>query len=198
MAARRGEPSGRCKACAHPERVRIELLLAGGASRRAVAAKYQLGHYALARHWRNHVSDERRTNLVLGPVQRASLAARVAEESESVIDHFKSVRAGLYGLYDAAVTAGDRIGGAMLAGRLHENLNSMARLTGQLATSPLVQFNQQNNFFSSDPAFAEFQARLIATLRPFPEARNAVISEFERVERAAPQLTHGAQVYDAA
>lgn len=166
----------------HLERSRIELLMAGGASHRSVGAKFGLSHYALGRHWANHVNAERKASLVMGPVTKAALAARLSEESHSVLDHLKSVRAGLYALYDAAVTAGDRTGGALLAGRLHENLGKMALLTGQLAQSPLVQINQQNVLIN-DPGFAQFQQQLIAVLRRFPDARNAVVAEFERLER---------------
>jgi hypothetical protein len=204
MPAHRGEPSGRCTVCSHAEHTRIDLLLAGGASQRSLSRKFHLSHYAIGRHWAGHVSDERKASLVLGPVQRQELAARLSEESTSVIDHFRAVRAGLYQLYRAALDAGDASGGSLLAGRLHENLNAMARLTGQLATSPLVQINNntQNNFLTADPAFAAFQARLIAALRPFPDARNAVIAEFERLEvpdvqSAAPQLTHERSAYNA-
>jgi hypothetical protein len=157
-------------------------LVAGGASHRAVGKKFGLSHYCIGRHWANHVNAERKAALVLGPVTRAAMAARLSEESESVLDHLKSVRAGLYALYDAAVTAGDRTGGALLAGRLHENLGKMAQLTGQLAQSPLVQVNQ-TNVFVNDPGFAQFQQQLIGVLRRFPDARNAVVAEFERLER---------------
>lgn len=199
MAAMKGKPTGSCKTCVHPERVRIELLLAGGASRRAVAGKYHLGHHALARHWRNHVSDERRTALTLGPVQREALASRVAEESTSVIDHFRAVRAGLYSLYDAAVTAGDGTTGATVAGRLLECLNSMARITGQLASSPLVQYNTQNNYlkFSESPEFIAFMERMTVLLEPYPEARLAIFHAVRALDQQAdvlPQLEdHGAE-----
>jgi hypothetical protein len=145
------------------------------------------------------LSDERKANLVLGPVQRQELASRVSEESASVMDHLRAVRAGLYSLFNVTLEAGDASTGALVAGRLHENLRDIARLTGQLASSPLVQINnnqQTANFFLADPAFAAFQARLIAALRPFPEARAAIIAEFERIEppaalaSSAPQLTH--------
>jgi len=161
------------------ERVRIELLQSGGASVRAIAKKYGLNHYSVHRHWHHHVSEERKANLMLGPVQRQALAARVAEESESVLDHLKSVRAGLYQLYEAALSAGDPVGGAMLAGRLHENLNSMARLTGQLASSPLVQ-NTTNVFLL--PQFAEVQAVLVRVLAAHPAARADVIRSFREME----------------
>jgi hypothetical protein len=97
------------------------------------------------------------------------------------------------------LTAGDRFSVATVAGRLHENLRDVARLTGELASSPLVQ-QTTNNFFLNDPQFAAFQARLIATLRPFADARSAVIAEFSRLEtpvadRAPPQLTHEQTAY---
>ena len=191
MPAHRGEPNGRCTVCSHVEHQRINLQLAGGAKQRPLARKYGLSHHAIGRHWAGHVSDERKAALILGPVQRQALAAQVSEESSSVMDHFRAVRAGLYSLYSAALEARDAHGGALLAGRLHENLNAMARLTGQLASSPLVQINnnQTTNFFIHDPAFAAFQGRLIAALRPFPEARGAIIAEFERIE-PLPQLIH--------
>jgi hypothetical protein len=186
LPAHRGQ-NGRCTVCGHAERVRIELLLAGGAGQRPIARKYSLSHHAISRHWSAHVTDERRSALVLGPVQREALASHLMEESSSVIDHYRAVRAGLYALYDAAVTAGDRNGGALLAGRLHENLAALARLTGQLAMSPLVQVNQTNIFFN-DPAFASFQADLIRVLSHFPAARDAVLIEFSRLEAAPAHL----------
>ena len=189
-------PSGACKVCAHSERIRIELLLAaGGASHASIGRKYGLTRHSLGRHWDNHVSAQRKAALAFGPVNREALASRVAEESSSVIDHFRAIRAGLYHLYDAAVTANDGQTGAQLGGRLIECLNSMARITGQLATSSLVSVTQ-NNFFLADPAFATFQARLIAALRPFPDARNAVIAEFERIESATASPAHKGVTYE--
>jgi hypothetical protein len=184
VAKRTVKPNGKCAVCKHPERVRIEMLRSQGAAVRALARKFGLkNHYVVHSHWTHHVSDERKASLALGPVTRQALAARVAEESESVIDHYRAVRAGLYTLYDAAVTAGDRLGGSMLAGRIHENLAAMARLTGQLASSPLVQINQQN-IFVNDPEFAQFQARLIAILARHPAALDEVVVEFESLERS--------------
>ena len=184
MPAHKG--SSTCTVCKHVERVRIELLLAGGASQTAVAAKYRLSKHAVHRHWANHVSDERRAALALGPVQRQELAARVSEESASVLDHLKAVRAGLYQMFSAALDAGDRISGGLIAGRLHENLNAMARITGQLASSPLVQVNNQTNLFLL-PEFADVQATLIRVLAPHPAARADVIRAFRQLEQQVPR-----------
>lgn len=203
-------PNGKCGVCIHVERARIELMISGGASHPAIGRKFKLTKDTVYRHWHHHVTEERRAALALGPVSRLALASRVSEESESVLDHFKAARAGLWQVYDSAVTAGDAHGTALLAGRIHENLNSIAKITGVLASSPLVQINntQQttNNVLLADPAFASFQARLISVLRAYPEARDAVIREFSRLEaqpqpaadeRAAPQLTRDAVTIDA-
>ena len=185
MSWERGRPTGRCTVCAHADRTRIELLLAGGAGQKSVADKYGLSKDSVHRHWHSHVGEERKAALLLGPVQAQALAAKVAEESESVIDHHKATRAGLYQFYTTALEAGDRNSGAMLAGRLTEVNNAIARITGELAHSPLVQSNTVNVFMHTRE-FAEFQGRLIAVLHRFPEAREAVIAEFEKLEAVEP------------
>jgi len=87
----RKKPNGRCSVCTHVERLRIELLVATGAHQRAVAKKFGISKDALSRHWLSHVDDERRVALQFGPVERERLASLVAEESTSVIDHFRAV-----------------------------------------------------------------------------------------------------------
>jgi transposase-like protein len=184
MPAHKGHPGG-CRVCAHTDRTRIELLLADGAGQSAIARKYGLSKDSVHRHWRDHVSEERRAALMFGPVQRMALETHVSEEAVSLIDHYRAVRAGLYKQFNAADEVNDRNGVALMAGRLLRCLDSMARLTGQLAQSPLVQNNTINNFFL-EPAFASFQADLIRVLSRFPEARASVLQEFERLEAAAP------------
>jgi hypothetical protein len=179
-----------CETCSHGERYRAELLLAGGASIRSVSSKLSIPYHSLRRHWLNHVSPERKRALIMGPVVVTNLAEKIADENMSVLDHLRSVRAGLYALYDAAVSASDRTGGALLAGKLHENLGVVARLTGQLAQSPLV--NIQNNFFIS-PEFAAVQSALLHVLSAHPSARDAVVREFRQLEARA-----NAKVIDAA
>ena len=198
MSARKGQPSGKCAVCGHADQVRIELLLAGGAGQAAVGRKFNLSKDTIHRHWHNHVTMERRAMLVMGPVPRQALAAQVCEENSSVLDichcscgPVEAIRRRL----DAA------IGHAVHCspGKLHQFLSITARTTGELAQSPLVSItnNQQNiGLMIETPEFAEFQARLVAVLRDFPEARLAVLREFEHLEsstnppvESVPQLT---------
>jgi hypothetical protein len=191
LPAHKGQDGG-CKVCAHPERVGIELLLAGGAGQKAVGQKYGISKDSVHRHWHGHVSEERRARLLVGPVQKQALAARVAEENSSVIDNLRIIRAGLFESFDTALRAGDRNGVAQLTGRLQENLRIAGNITGELAQSPLVQLTQ-NNLFIGDPAFARFQADLVRVLTKHPEALADVVHEFERISTPSvplPALEH--------
>jgi hypothetical protein len=137
--------------------------------------------------------------LTLGPVRREQLASRVGEESEAIIDHLKAARAAIYQVLDAALEAGDRNGVALLTGRLHENLRELAKLTGQIAASPLIsnQTNVQNNIFVS-PAFAQLQCALLEALRPHSAARADVVRALRNLESrsAMPSLPHAGQVIE--
>jgi len=190
-----GRPPGHCKVCQHPERARIELLLAGGAGFSAVARKFNFGCAdPLARHWRKHVSDARKAALALGPVQVQALAARCAEESESVLDHHRATRAGLYHVYSTAIEAGDSVTVASVAGRLTEVNNAIARITGEIASSPLVQNNTVHVVMQS-PEVQRFLADLAHELKPYPEALRAVrdwleVREASAAPQALPALEH--------
>jgi hypothetical protein len=183
--------------CRHVEKARIELLIAGGASHRSVGAKFGLSHYSIGRHWK-HTPEERKVALAIGPVKQAALAARACEESESVLDGLKAVRAGLWQVYCNAVEASDKTGTALLAGRLNENYNSIARLTGQIMSSPMIQNNTiiNNNSLSvrENAEYEALQARILHVLESHPDALRAVIAELERANnQALPALEHHAQ-----
>ena len=182
-----------CAVCLHVRRTELELELAGGARQTAVARKYGIGHDSISRHWRQHIDEARKARLLVGPVQQAALAARICEENSSVIDNLRVIRAGLFESFDLALKAGDRNSAAQLAGRLQENLRIVANITGELSASPFVQVNN-TSVFMHDPGFARFQADLMHVLSRFPDARDAVIAEFLRIDPtpSLPALEHQA------
>jgi transposase-like protein len=93
MARQKGSRPGRCQGCNHLERVRIERLLASGASIKAAARKFAIDHHALRRHWHNHVSAEARALYVAGPgAGKDELQEIVADETLALIDHYRIVR----------------------------------------------------------------------------------------------------------
>lgn len=180
---------GPCKVCAHHEVLRIELILASGAGQLAVARKFGLSKDSVARHWHRHVSDERKAALIVGPAALQSLGAKVGEEAESVLDLHKAVRAPLWAAYAAAAEAGDAVTLDRLSGRLTDSISATGRLTGELASSPLVQNNVQINLIAN-PEFERFRSNLLRVLSRFPDAARAVIAEFQRLDAPSAPAHH--------
>src|SRR5947208_14837883 len=181
MARQRGSRTGRCQGCNHLERVRIERLLAAGASIKGAARKFAIDYHALRRHWRNHVSAEARAAYTTGAA-KGQLEELVADESLALIDHCRIVRGALYKGFGAAAELGDGNSLALLAGRLHENFRDCGRLTGELQRGPLL--NVQNNILVN-PDYTRVIARIVSAVAPYPEAREAVIAALRDLDAAS-------------
>jgi hypothetical protein len=154
--------------------VRIERLLAAGASIKGTARKFEIDYHALRRHWINHVSAEARAAYIAGAgATKDQLEEIVADESLALIDHYGIVRGALYKGFGAASEVGDGNSLALLAGRLHENFRDCGRLTGELQRGPLL--NIQNNVLVN-LNYAKAIARIVSAVAPYPEAREAVIA----------------------
>lgn len=195
-------PSGRCAVCRHQERYRIELLLAGGASKRAVAERFQVHPDAAWRHWTHHVAIERKAQIIAGPLKLSELAERANAEGLSLLDYLAAIRATLLSQFQAAAEAGDRFATAALSGRLLEVLREIGRLTGELGKVAGVSIHNHNTLVLNSPIFADVQVTLIRALQPYPEARAAVVGalrDLERRARSTPMIEARAEgVSDAA
>ena len=181
--ATKGERSGRCQACKHPERYRAEVMLAGGASCRAVADKFSIPHDALWRHWRNHVDDKRKGEIIAGPLKLSELAARAAEEGLSLLDYLGLIRSTLLTQFTAAAEAGDKHGTATVAGRLLECLREIGRLTGELRSAVGSVGVTNNIMVLNSPAFAELQQMLLQRLAAYPDARASVLAGLRELDQ---------------
>ena len=138
MGRQKGSRTGRCRGCNHLERVRIERLLATGASIKGTARKFAIDSHALRRHWINHVSPEARATYIAGTgATKDQLEEIVADESLSLIDNYRIVRCGLYKGFGAASELADPNSLAVLAGRLHENFRDYWRLR-EIGEAPRV------------------------------------------------------------
>jgi hypothetical protein len=168
---------GQCAVCTHPDRGRIEALVCGGASHRAVAKRFggSLNKDNLSRHFKNHVTRERRAELVAGPGKVEELANAAAAESRGLLDQLSIVRSVLLNQFLTAAEAGDRSGVANIAGRLLESLRALGRLTGELREVTGVTVNNVLNLFAS-PEFTALQDGLLLVARAHPEARADIVA----------------------
>jgi hypothetical protein len=190
-------PSSRiCALCQHVRRIEIELALARGVAQNAVARSHGISKFVVHRHWHEHVDAERRARLLIGPVQRAALAARVAEENTSILDNIMVTRAALYERLEAALKAADDGAVTRLTGRLHENFRLTADITGEIQKSPMIS-NTTNILLH--PAVARMEAFMLAALEDEPTARLKLLRAFQRAEmsegaeqqpRALPAIEH--------
>jgi hypothetical protein len=182
--------SPQCQVCKHPERWRIELLRAGGASLDALSAKFGIHRDSIWRHWQKHVSAEMKAGYLTGPIQLQDLAAKAADTGASVLDHLHAVRIVLMGHLATATEAGDGRAAAYIAGRLTATLETIARISGEpgdLARS--TTFNITNNVavLENNPAFAKVQATLLRALAPHPQARADVVAALRDMDAGSAQ-----------
>jgi len=165
----------RCTICNHPARPQIDLAIATGLSKRAIAERFGISRDAVWRHARAHLTAEMRAALATKLLQREGDTRRILlEEVACVTEALKAIRGPLFSLYLVAVDTGDSKAAAAL--RLHENLALIAKLTGELV--PHASTNITNILLSPD--FQRLRTELIRVLARYPEARAEVAAVFRQ------------------
>jgi hypothetical protein len=179
----------RCTVCQHLQRAAIDLTIAAGVGHRQIAEKYGLGHHAVFRHGRDHLSPEVKAALALKLIQReGDTRAVLLDEGVSVVQALQAVRAPLFGMYLRAVDCNDPANAAKLASRLHESLALSAKLTGQLL--PASKTTITNIVISED--YQRLRNELLRALRRHPDAIRDVTAIFRRVgQDAAREMERG-------
>src|SRR5215468_549050 len=176
----------RCTICNHPARPQIDLAIATGLAKRAVATRFGVSRDAVWRHAQAHLSAEMRAALATKLLQREGDTRRMLlEEGAGVSEALKAIRGPLFGLFLAAVDTGDNKAAAALSGRLHENLALVAKLTGELV--PHAGTSITNVLLSPD--FQRLRTELIRVLAHYPEAQAQVAAVFRQAGvRAAVEM----------
>src|SRR5690349_22204067 len=176
----------RCTICNHPARPQIDLAIAAGVAKRAVAERFGVSRDAVWRHGQTHLTAEMRAALATKLLQREGDTRRILlEEGAGVSEALKAIRGPLFGLFLAAVDTGANKAAAALSGRLHENLALVAKLTGELV--PHAATSITNVLLSPD--FQRLRAGLIRLLARYPEAQAEVAAVFRQAGlRAATEM----------
>jgi hypothetical protein len=165
-------PNGRCRACRHPERLRLDYLLSTGASQPALAKKFELSKDVVWRHNQSHIAEEFRRRVKIGPFEsEENLRKLCAEGGASVIDNLRAIYRGLASRWLVAFESGADQTLSLLTIRMQSNLELQAKITKELAPpgaygGPVVT----NNFYVSPQYLTVLRVAAVA-LRPYPEAR---------------------------
>jgi hypothetical protein len=185
----------RCTICNHPARPQIDLAIATGLSKRAIAQRFGVSRDAVWRHAQAHLTAEMRAALATKLLQREGDMRRILlEEGASVVEALKAIRGPLFGLFLVAIDTGDSKAAAVLSGRLHESLALAAKLTGELV--PHAGATITNVLLSPD--FMRLRAELLQVLQRYPEARDEVAAVFRRAGlKAAGEMAAAAKMIEA-
>src|SRR5438874_10025609 len=167
----------RCTICNHPARPQIDLAIATGLAKRAVAERFGVSRDAVWRHAQAHLTAETRAALATRLLQREGDTRRILlEEGTGVTEALKAIRGPLFGLFLAAVDTVDNKAPAALSGRLHENLALVAKLTGELVPHAGISITT----ILLSPDFQRLRAELIRVLARYPEAQAQVAAVFRQ------------------
>ncbi len=153
-----------CTVCTHPRRHEIDECLVSGQSNRGIAKRIGLDDAAVFRHRNAHLPAE---------VAKAHEAREVARAD----DLLAQVR----GLHDRALALLDR---AERDGKTRDALlaireaASTLRLQGEVL-GQIQSAAQVNVAIVASPEWTGLQARIVAALAPFPDARAAVAAAIE-------------------
>jgi hypothetical protein len=165
-----------CEACRHTERARIEFLRMSGVSLRTLQKQFGVSKDVILRHVRNHMSPQRKAELVAGPAAVEGLAEAAADESKSLLDYLSITRSVLFNQFLACAEAGDRNGVAAVAGRLLDTLREVGRLTGELRSIAGINVTNNTVNFIGSPEFSQLSAGLLGIARAHPAARADIIT----------------------
>ena len=175
-----------CVTCEHPERARIDYLLARGERPLAVSRKFNVSHHSLYRHAAAHISPEFRNVVTSSPLQSLeSLQKLACESGASVVDNLQAIYSALSSRFLDSFEAGDDARLAVLTSRMHQNLEIRARISKELLPAGST-FNQTNNILLCDTS------QLIKILAPFPEARKAIVDFYSQKSAPVRQIEHAA------
>jgi hypothetical protein len=177
MPRRPGHREGSCKTCLHPERTRIDYLIATAAPLKPLATRFGLKPSSLYNHSKKHISPEYRAAVRLGPFESEErLRQLCAENGVSIVETLRAVNAGVSARWLVAFEAGADDTFVSLTGQIRKNLELLARLTRELVPQASVVTTTNNLMLFDHPEYVQAIAGIAEALRPFPEARQAVVS----------------------
>src|SRR5215470_10266742 len=175
-----------CTICFHHARGRIDSLLVCSAGTHwqlppALAKKFGVSADALWRHGKNHISDEYRAAVKIGPFESEdALRKLLAETGASVLDRYNAVYLGHLSRWLVALESGNDDAMIKHGSVMAALLAKVGILTREMLPPGAHQQITQN--FFATPDFYSFQRRALKVLRRFPEVLDAWREEF------APQI----------
>ena len=148
-----------CSICRHERRKMIDGELIEGVPLRDIARRYGVSKDALARHKSEHLPER---------LSRAKAAETVAS-ADNLLDQLDQLRKRAMSLLDQAEAAGDFSTALRGVREARACLETLAEVSGELNRQPVIVLTQH-------PEWVDLRGRIVAALRPFPDARLHVLA----------------------
>jgi hypothetical protein len=185
----RGTPANRgkcgpggCAVCRHPKRHAIDLRLTYGDSARSVAEMFEVHYDAVLRHKNSHLSAAMQAAiLTASKPSPADVEALTKSESEGLLAALVTMRARLAQHARACADVGDHKGAIRAEQVTLANLETVARLVGQLISRSEVV----SKSYLITPDYLRVRQILIEELRPHPEIASRVARRIAALENEA-------------
>ena len=156
-----------CPVCAHEKRQEIEKALLGSAKLPEIAQRFSLPKWSLYRHKQRHLPAR---------LKKAQEAQEMTD-ADSLLGQMKYLQAKALTILQTAEKSGKL---KIALGAIHEareNLELLAKLTGDLKEGPTV------NILVS-PAWVTLRTIILRTLESYPEARLKITEALKEVDGA--------------
>lgn len=175
-----------CTICAHPRRPEIDHSLANRVSEHRVAKRFGVSRDAIHRHKKKHLPPQLEAALLSqnGNVSVVDLEKLRKSESEGLLQTLVWQKAHVLQQIDNAVANMDPVAVAKFHDVLLKNQQTIAKLVGELAGHTR---NIVTNILIM-PEYLELRHALMQALAPFPEARKAMASTLQSLERQPPPV----------
>jgi hypothetical protein len=154
-----------CTVCAHPERAEIDRRTVLRLPYRTIADQFGVSKTALIRHAKQHLPE----------TLRLAEQARKAEEADRLLWDLRRLQARTLAALGEAEGAGDLPTALRAVKEARENLTLMMKARGDLDERPVLNV-------LVNPQWISLRTEIVAALRPFPEAREAVAERLRVIE----------------
>lgn len=180
-----------CTVCLHGRLSEINKALVLGTGLRQTSNRFaqwgRLSIYALHRHAHAHISDKAKAAIIAGAqsqtdaIDQAELKAHTERRNlADLLYHRQIIEQEIGRARDLL----DFTAISSLEARLHANILQTSRLIGELPTAP----STVHNTLIITPEYARFRTALVTALKPYPDARRAVIGVLREMD--GPTLEH--------
>ena len=179
-----------CQVCECKDRYRIEFALARRVSVKVLARRYNVHADSIYRHRRHHVPANVMQDLrKKADMPEQELEKLRIEESGGLLEHLVVQRAKLYQLIDSCEDLGDFPHAIAAHTRVTANLELTGKLLDVFASHAPIH---QNITISAD--YLRLRQLMLAALKPFPEARRAIVEALRSVEAPMPSATNSVRL----